>query len=151
MHDFNNAETQRSRDVIPADTIAAIAMHIKPGGVGDGGWLKESKDGSSKGLDCEFTVVDGEFIKRKFWTRFTLEGESDGHKAARDISERTLRAILESARGVGPHDKSDAAKKARMADWADFDGIRFVGRIGVEPARNGYTAKNTLHEVAFCS
>jgi hypothetical protein len=145
--DFNNAETQRSRDVIPADTVATIVMHIRSGGAGEGKWLKDAKDGTSRGLDCEFTVVDGEHTKRKFWTRLTLEGDSDGHKAARDISERVLRAILESARGVKPDDKSDAAKKARMADWADFDGIKFIARIGVEPARNGYAAKNILHEV----
>jgi hypothetical protein len=145
--DFNNAETQRSREVIPADTVAVIQMNIKPGDSGDGLWLKTSQDRKSKGLDCEFTVVDGEHAKRKFWSRLTLEGETDGQKQAIDISRRTLRAILESARGIKPDDTSDAAKKARMADYADFDGIRFIGRIGVEPAKNGYAAKNTLLEV----
>jgi hypothetical protein len=147
MFDFNTAETQRTREVIPADTIAVIHMNIRPGDAGPGMWLKTSKDSNSKGLDCEFTVVDGDHAKRKFWLRLTLEGETDGHKDARDISRRTLRAILESARGIRPDDQSDAAKKARMADYADFDGIRFIGRIGVEPAKNGYAAKNTLLEV----
>jgi hypothetical protein len=32
-----------------------------------------------------------------------------------------------------------------MADYADFDCLRFVGRVGIEPAKNA--AKNTLHEV----
>jgi hypothetical protein len=145
--DFNTAETQRTREVIPADTVAVIQMNIKSGDSGEGKWLKSSKDGTSRGLDCEFTVIDGEHAKRKFWSRLTLEGETDGHKDARDISRRTLRAILESARGIRPDDQSDAAKKARMADYADFDGIRFIGRIGVEPAKNGYAAKNTLLEV----
>jgi hypothetical protein len=76
-----------------------------------------------------------------------LEGESDGHKEAREISLRTLRAILESARDIRPDDQSDDAKNARKADYADFDGIRFIGRIGEEPAKNGYAAKNTLLEV----
>jgi hypothetical protein len=147
MIDFNTAETQRTRELIPADTVAVIQMNIKPGDGGRGKWLKTSKEGTSRGLDCEFTLVDGEHAKRKFWSRLTLEGESDGHKDARDISRRTLRAILESARGIRPDDKCDNAKKARMADWADFDGIRFIGRIGVEAAKNGYAAKNTLLEV----
>jgi hypothetical protein len=145
--DLNNAETQRTREVIPADTVAVIQMNVKPGDTGEGKWLKTSKDGTSAGLDIEFTLVDGEHAKRKFWTRLTLEGQTDGHKDARDISMRTLRAILESARGVKPDDKSDEAKKARMAEYADFDGLRFVGRVGIEPAKNGYVAKNTLHEV----
>ena len=145
MFDFNTAETQR--EPIPADTVAVIQMNIKPGDAGEGKWLKTSKDGTSRGLDCEFIVVGGEHDKRKFWTRMTLEGESDGHKDARDISRRTLRAILESARGIKPDDKSDAAVKARMADYADFDGIRFIVRIGVEPATDRHAAKNTLHEI----
>jgi hypothetical protein len=148
MFDFNTAETQRTREVIPADTIAVIAMHVRPGDAGTGKWLKTSKDGTSRGLDCEFTVVDGEHTKRKFWQRFTLEGETEGHKDAGDISRRTLRAILESARGIKPDDKSDAAVKARMvADYSEFDGIKFIGRIGVELGKNGYAAKNTLLEV----
>jgi hypothetical protein len=147
MFDFNTAETQRTREVIPADTLAVLQMNIKPGDEGDGGWLKSSKDGTSRALDCEFTVVEGEHAKRKMWSRLTLEGETDGHEIARDISMRVLRAILESARGIRPEDQSDAARQARMADYADFDGIRFIGRIGVEPAKNGYAAKNTLHEV----
>jgi hypothetical protein len=147
MLDFNAAETQRTREVIPADTVAVIQMNIKPGDAGEGKWLKTAKDGRSQGLECQFTLVEGEYIKRKFRSRLTLEGETDGHKDARDISRRTLRAILESARGVRPDDQSDAAKRARMADYAEFDGIRFLGRIGVEPAKNGYAAKNTLFEV----
>jgi hypothetical protein len=98
--DLNNAETQRTREVIPADTVAVIQMNVKPGDTGEGKWLKASKDGTSAGLDIEFTLVDGEHAKRKFWTRLTLQGQTDGHKDARDISMRTLRAILESARGV---------------------------------------------------
>jgi hypothetical protein len=145
MFDFNTAETQRT--LIPTDTVALIQLDVKCGGVGDGGWLKDSKDGKSRGLDCEFTVVNGEYAKRKFWSRLTLEGETDGHKDARDISRRVLRAILESARGIKPDDKSDDAVKARIADYADFDGIRFIGRIGVEAAKNGYPAKNTLQEI----
>jgi hypothetical protein len=147
MFDFNTAETQRTREVIPAATVAVIQMNIKPGDAGEGKWLKTSKDGDSRGLDCEFTVVAGEHTGRKFWQRLTLEGETDGHKGARDISWRTLRAILESARGIRPDDQSDDAKKARVAAFADFDGVRFIGRIGVEAAKNGYAAKNTLLEV----
>ena len=146
MFDFNNAETQRSRDVIPPDTIAPLHLSIKPSG--DGQWLKKSKDGTSEGLDCEFIVVDGEHAKRKFWSRFTVSGETDGQKQAVDISRRTLRAILESARGIKPDDMSESAKAARqVAGWGDFDGIRFIGRIGVEPAKGQYPAKNILLEV----
>jgi hypothetical protein len=146
--DFNEAGPQRSFDIIPADTIATLHMTVKSGGAGEGGWLKRSKAGDSEALDCEFTVVDGEFAKRKFWTLFTVNGATEGHAAAADISKGRLRAMLESARGIKPDDKSDAANAARRIEsWSDFDSLRFVGRIGVEPARGGYKAKNALIEV----
>ena len=146
MFDFNNAETQRSRDVIPPDTIAPLHLSIKPSG--DGQWLKKSKDGTSEGLDCEFIVVDGEHAKRKFWSRFTVSGETNGQKQAVDISRRTLRAILESARGIKPDDMSESAKAARQVEgWGDFDGIRFMGRIGVQPAQGQYGPKNIFEVI----
>jgi hypothetical protein len=146
MLNFNDAKTQRS--LIPPDTVATLQLNIKPGDTGEGKWLKTSKDGTSQGLDCEITVIDGEHAKRKFWPRLTVSGETDGQKQAADISGQTLRAILECARGIKPDDTSESAKVARqVAGWGDFDGIRFIGRIGVEPAKGQYPAKNILLEV----
>jgi hypothetical protein len=148
MADFNNAGPQRSFDVIPAGTIATLHLTVRPGNAGEGGWLRRSKDGNSEGLDCEFTVVDGPFTKRKFWSLFTLFGTTPNHATAGEMSASRLRAILESARGIRPDDNSDAARKARQtAGYADFDGLCFVARIGVEPAQNGYRPKNKLDEV----
>ena len=66
--DFNDATgKQRKTDLIPANTIAAVAMHVRSGNAGPGGWLKRAKDGRSEALDVEFTVIDGEFARRKFW------------------------------------------------------------------------------------
>jgi hypothetical protein len=148
MADFNNAGPQRSFDVIPAGTIATLHLTVRPGNAGEGGWLRRSKDGDSEGLDLEFTVVDGPFTKRKFWSLLTLFGTKPNHAIAGEISASRLRAILESARGIRPDDKSDAARKARQtASYADFDGLRFIGRIGIEPAQGNFKAKNTIEEV----
>jgi hypothetical protein len=146
--DFNDAGPQRSFEVIPADTIATLHMTVKSGGAGDGGWLKRSKAGDSEALDCKFTVVDGKFAKRVFFTLFTIAGVSEGHAAAASISRARLRAMLESTRGIKPDDESNAAKEARrISSFGDFDGIRFIGKIGIEPAKGEYRAKNTLVEV----
>jgi hypothetical protein len=143
--DFNNAGEQRSLDVIPADTICTLQLTIRRGGAGDDGWLKRAADGASEGLDCECTVVDGKYAKRKLWQLYTLHGTTPGHAEAGEISRNTLRAILESARGIRPDDKSEAAQNARkVSSWADFDGLRFVARLGVRPPRDGYQAKNTI-------
>jgi hypothetical protein len=143
--DFNNAEPQREMGLIDDGTIAVVHMTIRPGSAGEGGWLKRSKGGDSQALDAEFTVVDGPFAKRKFWSLFTLEGTTEGHQKAADISASRLRAIIESAKGIKPDDQSDAAKAARtVSSWGEFDGLRFVAKIGVEKGKDNFKDKNIL-------
>lgn len=143
--DFNNAQEQREGSLIADGTVAVVHMTVRPGNSGEGGWLKRSKAGDSQAMDCEFTVVDGPFAKRKFWSLFTVEGTTEGHAKAAEISASRLRGILESAKGIRPDDESDAAKSARrVTSWGDFDGMRFVAKIGVEKGKDGYKDKNTL-------
>jgi hypothetical protein len=146
-YNLNDADTQRTLDVIPANTIVTLQMKIRSGGAGDG-WLAKAADGASEGLDCEFMVVEGEYAKRKLWQRLTLHGTTPGHAEAGEISRATLRAILESARGIRPDDNSESAQKVRtVTSWGDFDGLRFIARLGVRPPRDGHPAKNTIAEV----
>jgi hypothetical protein len=142
--DFNEAAEQRDLDVIPNGTIAVVQLNIRDGGAGEDGLLKRSANGQAEGLDCEFIVVEGPHAKRKFFGFMVLSGTTDGHATAGDITRSRLRAILESARGIKPADVSETAKKARVAEYADFDGIRFMAKIGVEPAKGEYRAKNIL-------
>lgn len=146
--DFNNAGEQRTNELIPDGTIASVHLTVRPGNAGEGGWLKRSKAGDSQALDCEFTVLDGPLAKRKFWTLFTVEGATDGQQKAAEISASRLRAMLESAKGIRPDAEDDAARAARrVGSWGDFDGIRFVAKIGIEAGNNGYKDKNILSEV----
>jgi hypothetical protein len=71
---FNTAKAQRNFEPIP-DGIYPLHLTIKPGGTEPDGWGKESKDGQSIGLDCEFTVVEGEYANRKIFQRLTIAGE----------------------------------------------------------------------------
>lgn len=146
-YDFNTASEQRSFDVIPDKTIAVVQLTIRQGDAGENGLFKRSKNGQAEGLDCELVVVGGDHDKRKFWDWMTISGATDNYTQAADITHRKLRAIIESARGIKPTDVSEAAKKARIADYADFDGIRFVAQIGVEPAKGDYRAKNFLAQI----
>jgi hypothetical protein len=145
MLDFNTAQVQTNMDPIPHGTLAPLQVTIRPGGGDDEGWLKPSKDGRSQGLDVEFVVTGGEFTGRKFWTLLTLSGETEGHQKAARISASRLRAIVESARGVKPSDTSDLATKARcIKSYGDLDGLRFIGKIGLDKGSDGYPPKNTL-------
>ncbi len=146
--DLNTAEPQRGFDLIPTGTIATVQMMIRNGGIGEGGWLKKSSDGGSEGLDCEFVIVDGEFAKRKIWQLLLLNGTTDGHHVAAEISRTFLRSIMESARGVSKRDVSEAAQLKRKADLEDFQNIRFVGRVYVEKSKDpNFPDKNRLMPV----
>ena len=76
--DYTNAPPPRDTELIPHGTVATVVMHIRPGGVGEDNMLKRSKDGGCEMLDTEFVVVDGPFLRRKFWENFILAGTTDG-------------------------------------------------------------------------
>jgi hypothetical protein len=148
-YDYNAAPPPREFELIPAGTIASISMKVRPGGVGEGGYLKRSKDGGCEMLDLELVVLDGPFARRNFWMNMILAGTTDGHAQAAEISRSTLRSIIESARGIKPNDLSPEARTARTVEIAEFDGMGFVAKIGVEkgkPKGNGenYSDKNIL-------
>jgi hypothetical protein len=148
MRDYNEVGAQRTFDVIPDGTIVVVEMFIRPGNAGEGGLLKRSKNGDCEGIDAEFAIVEGEYAKRKIWSFMVVSGTTDGHEQAADITNRRLRAILESAKGIKPTDVSEAAKKARtVTGYADFDHMRFLCKLGVEPARGDFKAKNIIAEV----
>jgi hypothetical protein len=153
-YDYTDAPEQRGDGPIPDGTIATVQLTIRPGGAGEGGLLKRSKDGGCEMLDCEFVVVDGPHAKRKLWENMVIVGTSDGHAKAAEISRGRLRSVLESARGIRPDDKGAEARKARTAELADFDGLRFIARIGIEkgkPKNDGsgenYADRNSIAAV----
>ncbi len=81
MFDMNDAEPQKTGELIPDGTFAKVTMSIRPGGIDgqseiDQALLKAPKDPSSdvRMLDCEFTVAEGPHAKRKFWQMFTVQG-----------------------------------------------------------------------------
>ena len=148
---FNDADGQRKPfEVIPANTTCVLQLTIRPGGGGDDGWLTEATTGKgvSQGLDCEFTVVEGEHAGRKLWHTLTLGGTAPTHAEAGRISRNTIRAMIECARGVKPDDTSDEAKAKRsLSGWGDLNGMRFMARLGVKPPEGNYAAKNTILEI----
>ncbi len=51
-HDYNTADVGGgSFELIPADTIAKVALAIRPGGESEGGWLTQSKSSDAQYLN----------------------------------------------------------------------------------------------------
>jgi hypothetical protein len=156
MLDFTAVEPQASGDLIPNGTYAKVIMHLRRGGADgpselDQGLLKASTSPGSDvlSLDTELTVVEGRHARRKFWQLFTVAGgkrDEQGQSIGWNITKRTLRGMIDSALGLDPDDRSEAAAaKRRLRGLADLDGITFVARISIEPSRNpGYPDQNRL-------
>jgi hypothetical protein len=146
--DFNTAPDQREFDVIPKGEIVVVQMRIKPGDAGEDGLLTHSDKGC-EGLACELTVVEGKYAKHKLFPWLLLSGTTDGHADMAHTNLGTLKAIIDSALGLKPKDMSEATKKerARFSDLRHFDGIRFMLKVGVEPAKGDYKAKNIIQLV----
>jgi hypothetical protein len=145
--DFNQAPEQKLFGLIPEGTLAVMEINLRPGGAGEGGIMKRTQKGDAEALDLEFIITEGEFAKRKLWGFYVTAGTSDDHEQAASITKGRLRAILECARGIKPTDVSEAAKKKRFAEYSDFDGMRFLGKIGIEKGTSEYKDKNILLEV----
>lgn len=158
MMDFNDADRQFDTDTIPNGTIVPVLMTLRPGGVSrpgqeaiDANWLTASRSSDVLYLSAEFTVLAGPFSRRKFWQNFTIHGgtvNEKGESKAWNISKSTIRAMLNSARGVKPDDESQQAIAARrISNWGDLDGLEFVVKVRVQPARDGYQASNSIGQV----
>lgn len=138
--DFNQSEEQRdSEGAIPQGSMVKVRMSIRqPQVAGTDPMLKLSKKGDCEMLDCEFEVIAGQFVTRKIWNNFIIDGANDGHKKAGKISMRTMRAIVEAVRGISPKDHTPAACQARvLGQWADLQGVEFGVVVGVELPKAG--------------
>jgi hypothetical protein len=143
-------------ELIPDGTFARVALTIRPGGLNgatpaDARLLKASGTSDAKLLDCEFTVVEGPYARRKFWQNFTVAGgrvDEKGQSKGWNIAKSAFRAMIDSALGLNPKDESAAAKTKRVIQGLkQLDGISFVARIMIEPASGTYKAANKLANV----
>jgi hypothetical protein len=136
--DFNDAPRQNDGfEPIPHGTYAKVRKTIRPGAFSDPsqGWMDgyptQSERTTSVYLNCEYTIVSGEYQKRKFFDLIGLW--SPKGKAWGDMGRATIRAILNSARGVHPNDNTpQAAAARRINDFGELDGLEFAVQIAVE-------------------
>jgi hypothetical protein len=133
--DYTDAPKPREIELIPDGTTATLSLHIRPGGEGEDRMLKSTQRMDAKMLDLELTVMDGKYKGRKLWSYQILEGTTEGHAQAIDIARRRLKEIIDSARGLKPDDTSPEARAARTVSLREFEGMTFMGKIGIEKGK----------------
>jgi hypothetical protein len=130
--------------LIPDKTIALARMNVKAGGAGEDSALSISSKGDSRHLACSFTVIAGDYAKRKIFDQFTVEGSPDKHGPIISRSFKTLKQILNSANNLEPSDTSKEAQAKRDVGYLAFDGLVFWARIGIKPEDGPYEARNLI-------
>jgi len=138
-NDFNDAQT--NTNLIPKGTLAKVRLTIRPGGFDDpsqgwtGGYATRGSTGSVY-LNGEFTVLEGQYARRKIFTLIGLHSPKGPDWA--NMGRAFIRGMLNSARGLSDKDQSEVAQVARrISGFADLDGLEFVARIDIGTDTNG--------------
>jgi hypothetical protein len=138
-NDYNDAKA--NPNLIPKGTLAKVRLSIRPGGFDDagqgwtGGYATRGNTGAVY-LNGEFTVLEGQYAKRKIWTLIGLYSPKGPDWA--NMGRSLIRGMLNSARGLSDKDVSPQAQAARrISGFADLDGLEFVARIDIGTDTNG--------------
>jgi hypothetical protein len=152
--DFSDADEHVDRTgLIPAGTLVKVILKIKPGGYNDegkgwtGDYATRSESTGSVYLAPEYTVIGGNYAKRKIWKSliglYSSKGETWGNSG-----RSFVRAMLESARGIDPKDNSEKAMSARrIKGFGDLNGLEFIAKVGIEKGNDGYEDSNKIETV----
>jgi hypothetical protein len=157
MLDLNNITPDEGNDfsLIPHGTIARAILYIKPQMDGvtipdlaQDAIFRQSATSSAKWIECEFTIIGGQFDKRKVWHNLFFDGDkknASGVSMSKEIGLRTLRGLVDSAKGLSPADMSPEANALRQIPSLDaINGMEFCIKIAVEKGTNGYEDKNKM-------
>jgi hypothetical protein len=156
MLDLNNVsmtETNNDFQLIPDGTIARAILLIKPNYMvidefSTVPMFKDSASTSAKWIEAEFTIVGGQFDKRKIWQNIFFDGDSkddQGISKARTNGLRTIRQLVDSMLGVDPKDITPETNAKRNIPGLDaLNGQEYCIKIGIEKGTQGYSDKNKL-------
>jgi hypothetical protein len=156
--DLSDAGPQTSRDPIPPG-VYHLRARLKAGSAGSDFLLHPSKSSPLLGVSLECTVIGGEHAGRKVFDWISAELDEDGMSAtvpqekltnwqtAVRMGRAKLAAIIDSAIGLRPDDRSEVAQaRRRQFDSYDkFDGVCFYAQVEIRPARGQFQARNEIY------
>ena len=142
MIDLGNEEIQkeRARGPVPSGSKVLVRLVLdKPKfPAPEDEWVAQAKSGLRQ-LQCKIEVVAGTYEGVWWYENITLPASEqrirlqEKQQTACRIGGSTLRAIVESARGIEPNATDQRAARARhVSGWTDFDGMEFPARLGID-------------------
>ena len=142
MIDLNNISGGGGSDfeLIPDGTIARAIITIKPNAVtmpefSNTPIFRASQTTSSKWLEVEYTIIGGQFDKRKFWTNHFFDGDAkddNGVSKSRKIGLQWLKAVVESHNNGMNVCVKIGIEKSNDPQYADKNKCRIVMTQGME-------------------
>lgn len=147
--DYSNAPEQGGRGAeIPDGSFVFLRMSIKHGGhsmgssgdmfqdQADAALFSASSRSDAYGLDCKFVVEGGPNAGRELTEWQTVSGgklNDKGESTGWNMTKTRHRAMIDSACGLDPKDKSpQAAETRKIPSFASLDGIGFYAKIAIE-------------------
>jgi hypothetical protein len=155
-------DLSRERDddqPIPAG-VYKLRAAVVPGGFGDDDVLKLTRRGTLAYLNLKNTVAEGEFAGFRIWDMINVEvvptGLDDPDSEQQEKDQKTakwgrnrVKRIVASARAVDPGaaDAETLQKALTINSWGDLHGMIYWAQVEIEPAQNGYRAKNKVERI----
>jgi hypothetical protein len=147
---LSKAAGQKTKVLIPDNTIARVLMRIKKGGHNNpekgwsGEYVKYNKKTGVAYLNCEAFVLEGEYAQQRI--RFRIGLESPNSDEYQTMGLDFMRSIVDSAHGLMPDDDSPEAIKIRdECNFSDLDGLEFTALIDVEIGFPPYKDRNVIN------
>jgi len=152
LNQVQSGSEQAPLELIPDKTPVRVIINLLGGDTevpefGQGHLFKTAASGS---IYCpiEFTIIGGQFDKRRVWHNLFVHGpklDANGVSVARNIGLETLRRMVDSIYNLKGADMSaEAQQKRNIAGVQALQGQELSILVGVEPAQNGYDARNKM-------
>lgn len=119
--DANEVPEADPFEVLPDNTVVTVVL--------DKSERKMTKDGEGEYIAMEFVVVEGPYESRRFFENLNLWNKNEKAVA---IAKRMLSSL------------SHAAGVLKFSDTEELHGRPVLAKLGTEPARNGYDARNKI-------
>lgn len=118
--------------LIPHGTVSKAVLNVRG--------IKPSQKGGQY-IDCEFTLVGGEFNGRKVWSIIMDPYFAGNSQQAKDIGSKFSVRLLETA-GVPEATYSQFTSIQQIAE--QIAGKECVIKVGIKKGEGGYQDKNTV-------
>ena len=127
----------QSIGLIPDKTSSKAVVNVRG--------IKNSQNTGSRYLDCEFTLVGGEFNGRKVWS-IVMDPTFDGNsEEARKLGKKFLVRMLEAAGLVTVGNEESYGRFPTIQDVINaLNGQTVAIKVGIKKGTDGHADKNSV-------